>query len=429
MQRTLRTSGAESMAMAANIFVGQTEAPLVVRPYLGRFTRSELMALMTGGFATIAGSVLAVYIGILGEQYAGHLLAEDKALATLPISLIVMGAMVSAPVMAAIMARWGRRTGFLVAATAGAAGGAICAQAILWHSFPMFLAGAFVTGTYMAGHNFYRFAAADLASRDFRPKAISWVMVGGLLSAFRGPQLVVWFKDALEPVPFAGAYRAIIFLNLAGALPMLLLDIPTPPRGPRGHRAGRAWGEILGQPRVVVAMLCAMASYALMNLVMTSTPLAMVQCGFHTDDAAGVVRAHVLAMFAPSFFTGKLIARFRSPRIIAVGLCILMSGALVALSGIELINFTVALVLIGIGWNFGFIGATTMLAGAHLPEEQARVQGLNDFLVMGMVTIGSFSSGALMSHLGWTAVNLATIPVVALAAAALIWLLLKEGPE
>jgi predicted MFS family arabinose efflux permease len=165
-----------------------------------------------------------------------------------------------------------------------------------------------------------------------------------------------------------------------------------------------------------------------MNLVMTSTPLAMVQCGFGTDDAAGVVRAHVLAMFAPSFVTGRLIARYRSPRIIAVGLAILLSGAMVALSGIELHHFTLGLVLIGAGWNFGFIGATTMLAGAHRPEEQARVQGLNDFLVMGMVTLGSLSSGALMSGLGWEAVNLAAIPVVSLAAAALIWLILREGP-
>jgi predicted MFS family arabinose efflux permease len=375
----------------------------------------------------VLGAQMTVHF-ILGGL-AGHLLAEDKAYATVPISLIVLGAMLSAPAMAWIMGRHGRRTGFLIGACAGALGGAVCAQAIVVQSFPMLLAGALITGIYMAGHNFYRFAAADLASRDFRPRAISWVMVGGLIAAVLGPQMVVWFKDALEPVPYAGAYRAMVALNLAGALPLLFLDIPTPPRGPRGQRAGRPWGEILGQRRVVVAMLCAMASYALMNLVMTSTPLAMVQCGFQTDDAAGVVRAHVLAMFAPSFFTGLLIARYRSPRIIAVGLAILLAGAMVALSGIGLHHFTIALVLIGIGWNFSFIGATTMLAGAHLPQEQARVQGLNDFLVMGMVTLGSFSSGALMAGLGWEAVTLAAFPVVTLAAAALIWLVVREGPD
>jgi len=300
---------------------------------------------------------------------------------------------------------------------------------VIDESFPMLLAGAFVTGIYMAGHNFYRFAAADIASRDFRPKAISWVLLGGLVAAVFGPQLVVWFKDALAPVPYAGAYRAMVGLNLFGALPLLFLDIPKPMRRPRGQRSGRPWREILSQRRIVVAMFCAMIAYALMNLVMTSTPLAMVACGFQTDDAAGVVRAHVLAMFAPSFFTGRLIARFRSPRIISVGLAILLLGAMVALSGIALHQFTLALVLIGIGWNFAFIGATTMLAGAHLPEEQARVQGLNDFLVMGMVTLASLSSGALMAGLGWEAVNLGAIPLVLLAAAPLIWLIRREGAD
>ncbi len=368
----------------------------------------------------VLGAQMTVHF-ILGGL-AGSLLAENKALATLPITMIVLGAMLAAPVMSWIMGRWGRRTGFLIGAAAGALGGALAAQAVIEHSFEMLLAAAFITGIYMAAHNFYRFAAADLASRDYRPKAIAWVLAGGLIAAVFGPELVVWFKDALAPVPFAGAYRAMVVLNLVGAIPLLLLDIPPPPRAPRGQRHGRPWREILAERRVVVAMLCAMVSYALMNLVMTSTPLAMVGHGFGTDDAAGVVRVHVLAMFAPSFITGPLIARYRSPRIIAAGLAILSSGALVALSGIELHHFNLALGLIGLGWNFSFIGATTMLAGAHLPEERARVQGLNDFLVMGMVTLASFSSGALMSHLGWQAVNLAAIPFLVLASAALIWL-------
>jgi MFS family permease len=170
-----------------------------------------------------------------------------------------------------------------------------------------------------------------------------------------------------------------------------------------------------------------MVSYALMNLVMTSTPLAMIGCGFQTGDAAGVVRLHVLAMYGPSFFTGPLIARFGAPRIIALGLSFLGGAALIALSGVEIMHFTAALIALGVGWNFGFIGATTMLAGAHLPEEQARVQGLNDFLVMGLVTVGSFSSGALMAGLGWEAVNLAMLPFLVAAAGALVWLTLREG--
>lgn len=372
----------------------------------------------------VLGSQMPVHF-ILGGL-AGGMLAGNKALSTLPITMIVMGAMLAAPVISGIMGRWGRRAGFLVGATAGALGGLIAAEAIIARSFPLFLGAALLTGVYMAAHNFYRFAAADTASREFRPKAIAWVMAGGLVAAVLGPELVVWFKDALEPIPYAGAYRAMAVLNLVGAVPFLFLDIPRPPRRAHGVPAGRPWREILAEPRVVVAMICAMVSYALMNLVMTSTPLAIIACGFDTDDAASVVRVHVLAMYLPSFITGRLIARYRSPRIIALGLALLASGALVALAGIELVNFHVALALIGVGWNFGFIGATAMLAGAHLPEERARVQGLNDFLVMGLVTVASFSSGVLMSQIGWEAVNLAMVPFLTLASGGLIWLLLTE---
>jgi len=372
----------------------------------------------------VLGAQMAVHF-ILGSL-SGSLLAENKAFATLPITMIVLSAALTAPVMSQIMGRWGRRTGFLIGAVAGAAGGALSMQAVIDKSFAMLLVASAVTGIYMAAHNFYRFAAADLASRDFRPKAISWVLVGGLVAAIIGPEMVVWFRDALEPIPYAGAYRAMVALNLIGAIPILFLDIPPPPRGPRGYRHGRPWREILAERWVVVAILCAMVSYALMNLVMTSTPLAVVGCGFGTDHAAGVVQVHVLAMFAPSFVTGKLIARYRSPPIIALGLAMLAGGSVVALAGTALINFNVALALIGVGWNFSFIGATTMLAGAHLPEERSRVQGLNDFLVMGMVTLASASSGALMSSLGWEAVNLAAIPFLVLASSALIWLTLCE---
>jgi len=267
-----------------------------------------------------------------------------------------------------------------------------------------------------------------MASDAFRPKAISWVMAGGLFAALLGPQFVIWFRDWLEPVPYAGAYAFLVVLNIGGAVPLLFLDIPRPPRREKGTaRPGRSWREILTQRRIVVAMLCAMVSYSLMNLVMTSTPLAMVDCGFAPDDAAGVVRIHVLAMYGPSFFTGPLIARFGAPRVISAGLAMLAAAALVALAGIEIEHFTIALALLGLGWNFGFIGATSMLAESHRADERARVQGLNDFLVMGLVTIASFSSGALMAGFGWDAVNIAMLPLLTLAAAALIWLTLREG--
>jgi MFS family permease len=371
---------------------------------------------------SVLGAQMPVHF-ILGGL-TGALLAEDRSLATLPISMTVMGSMLAAPALSALMGRFGRRPGFVLGALAAAGGAALAAWAIVERDFALFCAASIVLGVYMAAQALYRFAAADVASPAFRPKAISWVMAGGLVSAVLGPEIVVRFKDLLEPVPYAGGYLAMVALNLVGVVPMLFLDLPRPPRRPRGERAGRPWGQILADRRVPVAMLCAMISYSLMNLVMTSTPLAMVACGFVTDDAAQVVRVHVIAMYAPSFVTGTLIARFGAPRVIALGLTLLAACGAVAIAGITLPHFWLALGLLGLGWNFGFIGATALLASAHRPEERARVQGMNDFLVFGLVTVGSFSSGALMAALGWAAVNLSMLPPLALAAAALGWLAL-----
>ena len=390
----------------------------------GRAKRA--VAILAWGQAVL-GAQLPIHF-ILGGL-AGQLLADDRALSTLPISLIVLSAMLSAPVVSGIMGRFGRRTGFLLGALGGVVGGLAAARALFLESFPLLLAASLATGVYMAAHNLYRFAATDMASPAFRPKAISWVMAGGLVGALLGPEIVIRFDDWLAPVPFAGAYVAAAVVALVGAVPFLFLDIPRPPRAPRGGRAGRSWREILTDRTVPVAMLCAMIAYALMNLVMTSTPLAMQGSGFATDDAAEVVRLHVLAMYAPSFVTGHLIARFGAPRIVALGLGLMAMAAATALAGIAFANFAFALALVGVGWNFGFIGATTLLAGSHLPEERARVQGLNDFLVFGLVTVGSFSSGALMAAWGWAAVNLATLPLLAIAALALGWLAMQRWPR
>lgn len=283
----------------------------------------------------------------------------------------------------------------------------------------------------MSAQGFYRFAAADGASPAFRPRAIAWVMAAGLVSAILGPQLVKATGDALAPFPFAGAYLAVAAINVVGAPIFALLDSPRPAPASPDAPAPRSIGDLLRTPRIAVAMICAMVSYALMTLVMTSTPLAIVGCGFPTDRAADVVSAHVLAMFVPSFFTGGLIDRFGAERIVAVGLAVLAGAGLVGLSGVEITHFFGALILLGIGWNFGFIGATTMLAGSYRPEERGRVQGLNDFAVFGFVGLASLASGGLMNCSGgdavdgWTAVNLAMIPMLALAAGALIWLVLR----
>jgi MFS family permease len=379
-------------------------------------------------------AVLVFAQAVLGAQLpilfllgglAGQVLAENKALATLPISASVLATMVAAPLVSALMGRRGRRIGFLIGALAGAAGAGLGALALTLGSFPLLVAGAALTGVYMAAQGFYRFAAADGASAAFRPKAISWVMAAGLVSAVLGPQLATLTMDAFAPVPFAGAYAAAAALSLFGGLAFFFLDAPPPRPAASGPPGGRPLLTILRQPRVAVAVICAMVSYALMNMVMTSTPLAIVGCGFDPSHAAGVVQAHVLAMFAPSFFTGRLIVRFGAERIIAVGLALLGGCAVVALQGVELAQFYGALILLGVGWNFGFIGATAMLTAAHRPEEQAKVQGANDFLVFGLVSAASLGSGALLEGFGWPAVNLAMIPFLTLAGAALIWLSLS----
>lgn len=389
-------------------------------------------------------AVLVAAQAILGAQMpimfivgglAGQSLASNPCLATLPISLIVLGSMLAATPISAIMQSWGRRAGFLVGATAGALGGLIGAYGLFLGSFPIFLVGSLLTGIYMSAHGFYRFAAADTASDAYRPKAISYVMAGGLAAAIIGPQIVKLTSQAYV-IPFLGTYLAVIGINVLGSALFFFLDIPTPPKPTENEPKGRSRLELLKTPRIAVAIICAMVSYALMNLVMTSTPLAVVGCGFSANDAADIVTSHVLAMYIPSFFTGHLIARFGVEKIVALGLAILASAGVVALQGVELGNFFLALVLLGIGWNFGFIGATTMLADSHDPQERGRMQGLNDLLVFGGVTLASLASGGLMNCSGgsaiegWTAVNLAMVPLLTLAGGALLWLVLRPAdPE
>ncbi len=376
----------------------------------------------------ILGSQVAMIYTVAG--LAGGMLAPNACFATLPISLIVIGTMTTAPWLSSAMQMLGRKTGFFIGGFGGVIGASISAYALWKGSFPLFLLGSYFTGIYVSAQGFYRFAAADTASEAFRPKAISYVLAGGLISAVIGPTLGTSLADMFV-IPFLGTYFAAIAINLLGMGLFFFLDIPTPPRPVAGTPTGRSRRELLADPNVLVAIIVAMVSYALMNLVMTSTPLAVVGCGFETETAGFVVTAHVLAMFAPSFITGHLIARFGVKAIVSTGLLILAAAGAVALQGVDLANFFVALVLLGLGWNFGFIGATTMLAQAHSPEERGRVQGMNDFLVFGCVAVASVVSGGLMNcsggdaQTGWVSVNLAMVPFLALAGGALIWLTLR----
>jgi hypothetical protein len=375
----------------------------------------------------ILGAQMPVHF-ILGGL-AGQTLAANKCLSTLPISFIIFASMATAPGMATLMQARGRVPGFVIGCLAGALGAALCAAGLWAGSFPLLLAGAAISGVFMCTYGFYRFAAADGASDAFRPKAISWVMAAGLVAAILGPQIVKATEGALAPVPFAGAYVAVAALNLGGVFLFAFLDGPPPATHADAPPARSRW-DLMRTPRIAVAMVVALVSYSLMNLVMTATPLAVVGCGYATAQAADVVGAHVLAMFAPAFFTGALIDRFGVERVMAAGLTILASAGAAGLAGVGLGHFYVALILLGFGWNFGFIGATAMLTSAYRPEERGRVQGLNDFVVFGMVGLTSIASGGLMNCAGgtpvegWRAVNLAMAPMLGLAFGALIWLTL-----
>ncbi|MEL6807634.1 MAG: MFS transporter [Pseudomonadota bacterium] len=375
-------------------------------------------------------TMMFVVAGLAGQQ-----LTPFACLATLPISLIVFGSMTTAPWLSNVMQRFGRKSGFILGAFGGLIGAAIGAYALSISSFWLFLAGSYMTGIYMSAQGFYRFAAADTASEAFRPKAISYVMAGGLLSAIIGPQVVAYVTANTADATVARyipIYWWAMAFNVVGMLLFLLLDIPKPPAPSTTDGPGRSRRELLASPRILVAVICAAVSYALMNLVMTSTPLAVVGCGFGEPDAANVVTVHVLAMFAPSFFAGHLISRFGVERIMGLGLAILGVAGLIALQGVDLVNFYGALFLLGVGWNFGFIGATTMLAGAHTPQERGRMQGMNDLIVFGGVTVASLASGGLMNCIGgdpvegWAAVNIAMVPFLVLAGGSLIWLVMRN---
>ena len=387
-----------------------------------RLARRNVAVLVTA--QALLGAQLPISFTVAG--LIGLTLAPTPLLATLPISLIVFGSMTTAPWISPLMQRRGRRFGFVLGACAGAAGAAVSMAALATGQFWLFLVGAYLTGIFMSTLGFYRFAAADTASDGFRPRAISYVMAGGLVSALVA-RTVVTSTETATVVPFLGTYAAIFALNALGMWLFLLLDIPRPvPRAADAPR-GRTRGELLRTPAILVSIACAMVAYALMNLVMTSTPLAVVGCGFAVSDASNIVMFHVIAMYGPSFFTGHLINRFGTARIIAAGLVLLAAAGVMALSGVALLNFYGALVLLGVGWNFGFIGATTMLTSNHAPHERGTVQGLNDSLVFGLVTLASLSSGGLMgfaadAQAGWTAVNVAMVPFLLVASGALLWL-------
>ena len=380
-------------------------------------------AIIFAASQAIVGSAAPISFSV--GALAGHyLLGADKTLATLPVTAFTVGVAVGAIPAASLIKNLGQRTGFMLGTGITALGGAIATLGLYEFSFWLFAFGLLALGLGGAFVQQFRFAAADNAPPAFKAKAISFVLAGGVVTAILGPQVVIFTRELLAPVMFAGSFVAIIGLAAVGAL--ILSFLRTGASGPaNSHISGfdepaRPLSEIVRQPLFAVGLFCAIGTYALMSLVMTGAPLAMVGCGFSPDEAALGISWHVMAMFAPSFFTGKLIERFGREVIVATGLILLVGCAIVALSGLELWQFWTALILLGLGWNFGFIGATAMVAEAYRPSEKGKVQGFHDFVLFGFVALASFLSGVVYNNWGWEMLNWIIFPVVVLCLLCLV---------
>ncbi|MEP7030647.1 MAG: MFS transporter [Pseudolabrys sp.] len=357
----------------------------------------------------------------------GAMMAPDKGLATLPITAMVFGMWIGTLPVGYLARHYGRRFALQSGSAFGVLSGLISFSAVMTNNFWLLLLGTFCGGLYAAAHNSYRFAAADTASEAYRPKVVSWVLAGGVFAAIIGPQLVIFTKDLLPPHLFAASYLGQSACAVLAAIVLMFVKVP-PVQPPRAVVA-RPLSEIARTPRFIVAAACGIASYSMMNIVMTSAPLAMVGCGHSVTDATLGIQWHVLAMYAPSFVTGSLITRFGVERITAIGLGLIALTGVVGISGITVAHFWTGLVLLGLGWNLSFIGATTMITHCHKPSERNKVQAFNDFLVFGSMAVSSFSSGQMLAYLGWNAINEAIFPTVAIAGAMLVWLVLHKRAE
>lgn len=363
-----------------------------------------------------AGPPIIISLGGL----VGQALAPSPALVTLPVSLYNLGLALSTLPAAYLMRRLGRRSAYLLGALSAAAAGLLAAGGIFAATFLIFCLGTFAAGFQGATVQSYRFAAADGVSGPLKAKAISTVLVGGLFAAVIGPQLVIWTRDAIPSAPFAGSFLSQAALAVL-VIPVLLLLRTPGVAASAAQSGGRTLKAILMSPRYMLAVATGVVSYGLMTFVMTASPVAMVGHGHSIDHAALGIQWHVLAMFVPSFFTGRLIARFGKERIAAVGLLLTGASGAVALAGLDLGHFWVALILLGVGWNFGFIGATAMVTECHSPEERGKAQGANDFIIFGVVAAASFFSGNLLHASGWETINWMIFPAVALVLVPLLW--------
>ena len=372
-----------------------------------------LLAICQALFMTSTTGIVA------SSALIGHMLADEKSLATIPLASQFAGMMASTIPVSLLMKQIGRKNGFTVGLLIGLLGACLAIFSIISGNFVLFCLASFMIGIMNAVGQYYRFAAADTASKSFRSQAISLVMAGGVLASL-GPLLANWSKDMLAPINFAGVYVAICALFLASIFVVRFINIPKPSNAEK-RSAGRPLFEIAIKRKFIIAVIGASAGYAAMSLLMTSTPLAMAACNFQFIDSAQVIQWHVVGMYAPSFFTGALIRRFGPYRIMElgalfIGLCIILN-----VTGVSLAHFWIGSILLGIGWNFLFIGGTSLVTETYKPSEKAKVQGLNDFLVFGSVALSSVLSGILHNLIGWQNMNYTVLPLVIVSLAVLVW--------
>ncbi len=350
----------------------------------------------------------------------GYVLAANKALATLPSTAYVIGAAITAFPASMWMRRVGRRNGFLTGGALGLAGAMLATFAVATGSFALLCAGMVLLGAYNSFGQYYRFAAADASPPEFKPKAISYVLAGGLAGGIIGPEVSRHTRGLLQP-EYAATFGSLVFFSLAAMAILAFLRMPAAADS-RSHEPTRKLSEIARQPAFIVAVSVAALGYAVMNLLMTATPLAMSFCGHPYDAAAGVIASHVVAMFAPSFFTGSLIKRFGVVSVMMAGVCALLACVGAALAGQQVANFWWALVLLGVGWNFTYIGGSTLLTEAYRPSEKAKVQGTNEITVFGVQALSSLAAGVLVNTRGWTVLNYVAVPLILFAGASCLWL-------
>ena len=379
-----------------------------------RIARANVFRLAAGQALAGANSTVIMTTGAI----VGSILAPQPSYATLPVSCYVVGTAISTLPVGTISRLYGRKAAFYAGTTCGIFVGMLAAYAIYLGSFTLFCLATFLGGFYQAVNQTFRFAATDTASPAFRPKAISWVMVGGVFSGVLGPQMVNLTMNLWAPYMFMASF---VVQGLVAIVCMAVLSgtsLPKPVQVSVGG-GGRSLREIARQPKFIAAVLSAVVSYALMNLLMTSAPLAMKLCGLSFETANWGIQWHIVAMFLPSFWTGSLITRFGAAQVVTAGLMLIGCAAVIGLSGITQWHFWSGLILLGLGWNFGFVGASTMVVETHRPEERNRVQSFNDFLVFGSMAITSFSSGQILASHGWEAVNCVAFPPILFAVVAL----------